>query len=162
MSDCTQVYNCEDCIAQAGCGWCGPANCVAGSSLGPLVGSCSPYKYKVRTFESFPLIFHQTDHVLSTIQSCTFSNGMIGGLVAFFVCFGVFALATLVLICWCKCKRGPVEKPVSTRGLELETIEELKSSPTPIRQPEPSHHPHTDNMRKAMEEKYRRNFPAHK
>ena len=167
MVDCTVIYNCLDCVAQAGCGWCYPANCVAGTALGPSLGSCSSYKYKVRSFR-FPTTlfsFYALAYIaLVPCQSCYLSTGAIGGIIGLFVGLTVAVIICVMLVCWCKCKRGAgSDKPVSTRDFELQEHPELAAHPVSSQKaPEAPKHIVTDARRQAMEEKYGRSFNTKK
>lgn len=97
---------------------------------------------------------------LSLFKSCTLSNGMIGAMIAIFVCFGILVIGLVILVLCCKCKRP--EKPVSTRDLDLQEIDSSSRSPSGTKSAPPSKPSATDERRKAMEEKYGRSFAARK
>ena len=84
------------------------------------------------------------------------SIGVIGGVIAIFVSFAVLVIACIMLVCWCKCKRGGgSDKPVSTRGLGLQVhTDPKKVSEEPLEDKRPV----SGAQRKAMEERYGRNF----
>lgn len=78
---------------------------------------------------------------------------MIGAMIAIFVCFGILVIGLVILVLCCKCKRA--EKPVSTRDFDLPEIESApaRDSGKPAAKPTAN-----DARRKALEEKYGRNF----
>lgn len=71
-------------------------------------------------------------------------------------------MAMVILVFWCKCKRGPVvERPITHRDLELQVKPDDKGHLREAAEPD-SKHPVTDAKRRAMEEKYRKNFTPRK
>lgn len=83
------------------------------------------------------------------------SNGVIGAMIAIFVSFGVLVVACIMLVLYCKCKRGQdPEKPISTRDIGLQ----VKKEPKAVPEPDNDKRVVSGAQRKAMEERYGRSF----